>query len=135
MALLEAAAGMRGMRLLSVQPGLARRWNDFARTLKAPRAVFATTSGRHAVVACVVDRAIRAVSIGPWQDDAPAAGTTAADAALSTSRLDARAARLLASLGIAGGTEPEYLLVTDDPAVARAAPPPWSVVAPPELAT
>ena len=135
MATLEAAAGVRGMRLLSVQPSLARRWNSFAPTLKAERAVFATTSGRHAVVACVVDQSIRAVSVGPWRDDDDAAaGTTAAQAALAAARLDARAARLLASLGIADGAEPEHLLITDDPAMAGAAPPPWSVVAPPELA-
>ena len=136
MAMLEAAAGVRGIRLLSVQPSLARRWNSFAPTLKAERAVFATTSGRYSVVACVVDQAIRAVSVGPWQDEGDTAqGTSAAQAALATARLDARAARLLASLGIADGNETEHFLVTDDPAVADAAPPPWSVAAPPELAT
>jgi hypothetical protein len=139
--MLDAAARSRGLRLESVQPGFARRWNAFARTLNAETAVFAATSGRHAVVACVVDRAMRALSIGPWQDEhgriaaeGPASRDAAAGHAPGTSLLDARAARLLASLGIAAGADAQYLLVADDPAAASAAPAQWSVVGTPEVA-
>jgi hypothetical protein len=50
-------------------------------------------------------------------DDA-AASATQAKAGHATSLLDARAARLLASLGIAPTGEADYLLVSDDAAAA-----------------
>src|SRR5262249_5222279 len=52
-AALAAAANLRGVHLASVQPAFARRWNTYARSLVTPTAVFASTSGAHAVVSCV----------------------------------------------------------------------------------
>ncbi|MGZ5767152.1 MAG: hypothetical protein ACXWJ9_08130 [Caldimonas sp.] len=127
---LAAAAELRGLRLDSVQPAFGRRWNAFARGLKASTAVFASTSGAHAVVSCVVDRAVCAVSAGPWQEDGGAAAEPAATAsAESLSLLDDRAARLLASIGIESSVESDYLLVSAN-APGAAAASRWSVVDP-----
>ena len=131
-AALAAAADLRGLRLASVQPGFARRWNAFARGLDAPTAVFASTSGPHAVVSCVVERALCAVSSGPWRDSGETAPgrSPRATATAALSLLDERAARLLAGIGIETTIAPAYLLVSAD-AAAGAAPSRWTVVAPP----
>ena len=123
---LAAAADLRGLRLDSVQPSFSRRWNTFARDLAAPTAVFASTYGPHAVVSCVVGRALCAVSTGPWQDsdDSPRAPHGG-----GLSLLDERAARLLSSLGIETTVEPAYMLVSAN-AAAGAALSRWTVVEP-----
>jgi phage tail sheath gpL-like len=83
------------------------------------------------VVSCVVDRAVCALSAGPWLDDGdPASGAAASrTSAGASSLLDERAARLLASLGIESTVEPDYLLVTANAAAAASAPR-WAVVDP-----
>ncbi|MGZ5797762.1 MAG: hypothetical protein ACXWJG_12680 [Caldimonas sp.] len=128
---LAAAAELRGLRLDSVQPAFGRRWNAFARGLKASTAVFASTSGAHAVVSCVVDRAVCAVSAGPWQEERGpvSTGPAATASAESLSLLDDRAARLLASIGIESSVESDYLLVSAN-APGAAAASRWSVVDP-----
>ncbi len=130
-ATLAATADLRGLRLDSVQPVFARRWNAFARDVDAPTAVFASTSGSHAVVSCVVDRALCAVSTGPWRDggDALPDAPTGAASAGALALLDERAARLLAGQGIETTEAPVYLLVSAD-AAAGAASSRWTVVAP-----
>ena len=130
-AALAAAANLRGVRLASVQPAFARRWNTYARGLVTPTAVFASTSGAHAVVSCVVERALCAVSTGPWQDsDNPtpdaSAGATPAGA---LTMLDERAERLLASLGVEATDALAYMLVGPN-VEAGAAPSRWTVIEP-----
>jgi hypothetical protein len=120
---LGAVANLRGLRLASVQPAFARRWNTYARDLVTPAAVFASTSGAHAVVSCVVDRAVCAVSTGPWQDgDKP---TPASDLTM----LDERAERLLASVGVEASDALPCRLVTANVDVA-ASPSRWTVIEP-----
>ncbi|MFL6665507.1 MAG: hypothetical protein ACJ8G7_25330 [Rhizobacter sp.] len=128
---LAAAANLRGVRLVSVQPAFARRWNTYVRGLVTPTAVFASTSGAQAVVSCVIERALCAVSTGPWQDGDNAtpyasAGATPADA---LTMLDERAERLLASLGVEATDALAYMLVTAD-VEAAAAPSRWTVIEP-----
>lgn len=118
-AALAAAANLRGARLASVQPAFARRWNTYIRSHVAPTAVFASASGAHAVVSCVVDRALCAVSTGPWQDG-------------DISMLDERADRLLASLGVEATDALAYTLVGANGA-AGAAPSRWAVIEPSEV--
>lgn len=133
-AALAEEVNLRGARLASVQPAFARRWNAYARSLPTPNAVFASTSGAHAVVSCVVGRALCAVSTGPWQDSEPAvaAASAAATPAGSLSLLDERAERLLASLGVEPGDALTCLLVGADVA-ASAAPSRWTVIEPSEV--
>jgi hypothetical protein len=120
---LAAAANVRGARLASVQPAFARRWNTHARALVPPTALFASTSGAHAVVSCVVQRAVCAVSTGPWQDSEHA---TPADA---LAMLEERADRLLASLGVEPTDALARMLVTSE-TEAAAAPSRWTVIEP-----
>ncbi len=132
-ATLATAAKLHGLHLESVQPGFARRWNSIEWSGKAATSVFAVTSGSHAVVTCVVDRAVCAVSVGPWEADSdPAAaehtgGETLTLRTVSTTLLDERAARLLASLGIATTANPDFVLVTPD-ATAVAASSRWVTI-------
>ncbi|MEO8311829.1 MAG: hypothetical protein ABI520_11695 [Caldimonas sp.] len=137
--LLEAAAARHGVVLKSVQPAFATSWNAFMRGRDDAPAVFASTSGWHALVSCVVDGAVRAVSSGPWQDSGSAAANDAkatgfaASADRGAARLDERAARLIASAGIAGARDAGFLVVGADPS-AVATSPGWTAVAAPELA-
>ena len=130
-AALVAAADLRGLRLDSVAPAFARRWNAFARDLGVPTAVFASTSGPHVVVSCVVDRALCAVSTGPWQDGGGATpdGSSHPSAAGELALLDERAARLLSGLGIEPSEACACLLVSAD-AAAGVTSSRWTVVAP-----
>ncbi|NML44479.1 hypothetical protein HHL11_12005 [Ramlibacter sp. G-1-2-2] len=121
---LAEAANLRGARLASVQPTFARRWNTYARGVVAPTAVFASTSGAHAVVSCVVERALCAVSTGPWQDDDKPAG--------ALTLLDERADRLLASLGVEATDALACMVVSAD-VDAQAAPSRWTVIEPAEV--
>lgn len=131
---LAAAAEQRGSRLVSVQPAFCRQWNAFARLLTARVAIFAVTSGGHAVVACVVAGAVCGISVGPWAgaevDDASTLGDEKARTRMpiQTSLLiEWRATRLFASLGIELNSEPQFILVTPDPSMLRVSAP-WTVV-------
>jgi hypothetical protein len=136
--LLAVAAGRHGVVLDSVQPAFARSWNAFVRGRHDAPAVLATTSGWHVLVSCVVDGAVRAVGSGPWRDESSATvGTSAAGAPSPRPRaavgLDARAARLLASAGIAGDPGATFLVVGNEPGAVPSSPG-WTAAAAPELA-
>ena len=109
---LVAAADVHGLRLASIQPAFACRWNAALSRLDATGAVIATTSAGHAMVTCVIDGAVRAISVGPWHDAAQ--GAAGAD---PTPFLEERATRLLAELGVDDGSRPHYLLGWPDDAV------------------
>jgi hypothetical protein len=132
---LAAIADRQGSRLASIQPGFVRHWNAFARALPKEPALFAVVSGTHVVVACVVGKAIRGISIGQslvTPADATVSAPTAAltaTAASEVSSLDERVARLLASLGIEQTDATEFIVVSSDP-VPLTASPRWKVVQP-----
>lgn len=122
---LAAAISLRGARLASVQPAFARRWNTYARSLVAPTAVFASTSGAHAVVSCVIDRALCAVSTGPWQDSDSPTPT-------ALTMLDERAERLLASVG-AEANDALACMVVGEHVEVGTEPSRWTVIEPSEV--
>lgn len=115
----QNAARNHGLRLASVQPWFSRRWNERAHTLTSDTSVFVVASEQNAVVACVVRRAICAISMGPWTDPSIVASADSAGAPVKATRgtasLDARVERLLASMGIADDADADYLLMTSDP--------------------
>jgi len=128
-----AATARHGARLAHVQPAFVRQWNAHARTPTAATSVFAALSGGHVVLACIVDGAIRGISVGPWaRHPVPARQPTAGGAratepqAESGALLDERAARLVASLGVDPASVAEFVLVAGD-AAAIAASPRWTV--------
>jgi hypothetical protein len=130
-AALATVAKLRGVRLSSVQPAFARRWNTYVRDHATPTVVFASTSGAHAVVSCVVERALCAVSTGPWLDSGDSMpdaseGVAPADA---LGMLDERAARLLASLGVEATDALAYTLVGANVDMGTA-PTRWTVIEP-----
>jgi hypothetical protein len=128
---LTAAARLRGLRLASIQPAFARRWNTYAASRATPTAVFASTCGAHAVVSCVVERALCAVSTGPWQegDNATPDASAGVAPAGALTLLDERAARLLASLGVES-TDALACMVVGANVDAAGAPSRWTVIEP-----
>jgi hypothetical protein len=126
--LLAAAAKRHGVVLDSVQPAFARSWNAFVRGRRDVPAVIASATGWHALVSCVVDGAVRAISSGPWHDDGPSTMRGALADGVSPSgrgsaaRLAERAERLLASAGIASGPGTSFLVVGAEPGSVPAGP-------------
>lgn len=130
---IESAARSHGMTLLSIQPRFPACWNENARALLSETSVVVVASEQHAVIACVVRRAIHAISIGPWAlrlgDSAPRSNSSPAhEEPTDTFALDDHVDRLLASLGVDETARPDYLLITEG-AEAVAASTRWSVVA------
>ena len=70
--LLVETAASRRMRLTSLRSTFAVCWDRYGRHQKVKAMVFVVALGSHAVVACVVDRSIRALSAGHWHRLGPA---------------------------------------------------------------
>lgn len=107
-ALLEAlktAAHAHGLSLASCEPSFVAQWNAHARGALGDAVVFAVATGLNAMIACVRDGAITAVSNGPWFAErhcAASAGLLARQGmtdAADRSTLDLQVDRLLASHG------------------------------------
>lgn len=91
-AAIEQAARRAGTVLVSLQPDFCAQWNRHA-TAFAGAGVFATADSAQLTVACVDGATITALSSGPFE----ATGVAAAD--WPAHPVDARSARLLASVG------------------------------------
>jgi hypothetical protein len=128
------AAGPRGINLASMQSSFARHWNAHGGRQRSSTAVFVVASRGHAVVACVVERSICAISSGPWIGPrAPKVGaaltTGTRDAAIKV--LDAWVDRLLASLGIPCAAATVFTLVAPSARV-HGTSPRWNLIDVPE---
>ena len=64
--LFRKAAKLHGMTLASVQSQFGSCWNVLARSESATEVVFVVASRGSAIVACVLQRSICALSTGPW---------------------------------------------------------------------
>lgn len=136
--LLKDCAQRHGLRLASIEPDFCLQWNRHASAAKHGTSVFAVASGQDAVIACVREGAVAAISNGAWFAGPPSDGDGAADPgrlarALAAERpvreslLDIRLARLLASMGLDPATASDLVLVA--PAWARSkVSPRWTVV-------
>lgn len=105
--LLVAAATSRRMHLASLRSTFALCWERYARDQNRDAMVFVVALGGHAVVACIVDRSICAVSAGHWHPlgaahRRPAGSTDHAGATESDDghTIDDRVDRLMACMGI-----------------------------------
>ena len=113
---LSDAAAQHGSTLASVQPDLCMQWNRHATALKPGGSVFAVACGREAVIASVSDGTISALSSGAWLDRQD-----------TTSALDSRVDRLLASVGRDAASQSAFVLVA--PAwCEKAVSPRWTVM-------
>lgn len=101
------AAARHGLSLVSLQPEFCLHWNRHAAALAHGAGVFATANGRHAIVCCVADGVITALSCGPCleEDAAPQ------EALWAQRSLDSRVNRLLASIGLDASSVSTFLLV------------------------
>lgn len=126
--LLGDAAARHGLHLASVEPDFCLQWNRHAPAAKRGTSVFAVASGHDAVIACVRDGAVAAISNGAWftgqsseGDDRFDPGTLeralAAGRPVRKSLLDIRLARLLTSMGLDPAAVVDLVLVA--PAWAR----------------
>lgn len=104
------AASRHGLSLASLQPEFCMQWNRHAGALSDGTGVFATTNGAHAIVACVADGAITALSCGPLLEDEP----VPQDDLPAKSSLDSRVNRLLASIGLDASGVSTFILVAPD---------------------
>jgi hypothetical protein len=122
---LSAAATHHSMTLDSIQTDLCLQWNRHATALKPGAAVFAVASGREAVIACVSNGAITAISHGAWLDRQDVLDAAAAriktlmcglglEPSATAGLLDTRADRLLASLGLDAANQSAYVLVAPE---------------------
>ena len=112
--LLEQAASRHGLGMESLQPGFCTHWNRHADALADGSGVFSVMSKEYAVVACATRGSIIAVGSGHCPNDFDAPGSDTSPA----SSLDARADRLLASVGLDPDSVPAFVLVAPDPQAA-----------------
>jgi hypothetical protein len=122
---LADAATRHQLKLRSIQPDFCLQWNRHSSALKPGAGVFAVACGREAVVACVQQGAVAAISSGGWLDQSDTPGATSVgvkrlmcgfglDSATTTGMLDTRVGRLLSSLGRDAADQSSYLLVAPD---------------------
>ncbi len=130
---LSEAAARHGLRLATVQPDFCLQWNRHASAMKPGPAVFAVASGYEAVIACVSDGAVAAISNGAWlARSQPAGNSTGAVNRLmrglgleSSSKevlLDIRVDRLLASVGRDAASQSAFVLVAPEMAGTKVSP-------------
>lgn len=100
-------ASRHRLSLTSLQPEFCIQWNRHAGALPHGTGVFATTNGTHAIVACVANGAITALSCGPVLAEEP----VPQDGLRSKTSLDSRVNRLLTSIGVDPSGVPSFILV------------------------
>lgn len=105
--LLVEAATSRRMRLASLRSNFAVCWDRYGRQQDFKTMVFVVALGGHAVVACIVDRSICALSAGHWHPLGPAnrrqvstPSSESAGGADAAHTIDGRVDQLLACLGL-----------------------------------
>ena len=121
--LLSQSASRHGLRLCSVEPDFCLQWNRHAGTVRAGTSVFAVASGHDAMIACVSNGAVIAISSGAWvsgsrrkagADSAAPMRSSAAEPAAGENLLDVRLARLLASVGLDPADRSDRVLVATE---------------------
>jgi hypothetical protein len=90
------------LHLASVQPAFIRQWNRHAVGASGGNRVFVVADGAAAMIACVRDGVIRAVSSGAWCVASDGGG----------SLLDDQVDRLLAGLGVEGGGDDAFQMIS-----------------------
>jgi hypothetical protein len=90
------------LHLASVQPAFVRQWNRHAVGASGGNRVFVVADGAAAMIACVRDGVVRAVSSGAWCVAGDDGG----------SLLDDQVDRLLAGLGVDGGQDDAFQLIS-----------------------
>jgi hypothetical protein len=122
---LSEAAARHGLKLVSVQPDFCLQWNRHAPAVNPGAAVFAVASGQEAVIACVADGAVAAISGGAWlaRVNLPGNSTVAVNKLMHglglepTAKdvlLDVRVDRLLASVGQDAASQSAFVLVAPE---------------------
>ena len=125
LSVLSEAAARHGMLLGSVQPDFCVQWNRHANVLKPESSVFAVASGHEAMVACVSQGAVSAISSGAWLDRDDLPGQPQArvktlmcglglESTATSHLLDARVNRLLASVGLDAAMQSAFVLVAPE---------------------
>ncbi len=127
---LSEAAARHGLTLASVQPDFCLQWNRHAPALKPGAAVFAVAAGHEAVIACVADGAVAAMSSGAWLARVHRPGNSTVtvnqlmhglglEPAAKEVLLDMRVDRLLASVGQDAASQSAFVLVAPEMAGAK----------------
>ena len=134
----NVAAGAHRLSIGSIRPRFSVQWNRQLGGKPVENMVFAVADGANALIACVRNGAVTAVSNGPWCADCADFEDSTVDRLLagmgladkgSVALIDLQVDRLLASLGIAPAVPAEYLLVSaTEPHVYLSSR--WTVLAP-----
>jgi hypothetical protein len=122
---LSEAAARHGLKLTSVQPDFCLQWNRHSHAVAPGACVFAVASGHDAVIACVADGTVAAVSRGAWLARAhqPGNSTVAVNKLMhglglepsaKEVLLDIRVDRLLASIGLDAASQSAFVLVAPE---------------------
>ena len=122
---LSEAAARHGMSLGSVQPDFCVQWNRHVNVLKPESSVFAVACGHEAMVVCVSQGAVSAISSGAWldRDDLPGQPQVRVktlmcglglESTATSHLLDARVNRLLASVGLDAAMQSAFVLVAPE---------------------
>ena len=122
---LSEAAARHGLTLATVQPDFCLQWNRHAPAVMPGAAVFAVAAGHEAVIACVSDGAVAAMSSGAWlaRIHQPGNSTASVNQLMHglglepTSKevlLDVRVDRLLASVGQDAAGQSAFVLVAPE---------------------
>ena len=116
------AAATHHMNVASLQPSFNVQWNHHLGGRRMANAVFAVADGAHALIACVRDGVVTAVSNGPWYADRGGLGDSTVDRLLagvglvdskkSVTLIDVQVDRLLAGLGVDPGARADFVLVS-----------------------
>lgn len=122
---LSEAAARHGMKVDTLQPDFCLQWNRHAGAIKPGAAVFAVASGQEAMIACVADGSVAAMSSGAWlaRVHQPGNSTAAVNKLMHglglepTAKevlLDVRTDRLLASVGQDAASQSAFVLVAPE---------------------
>jgi hypothetical protein len=122
---LSEIAARHGLTLATVQPDFCLQWNRHAGAVNPGAAVFAVASGQQAVIACVADGAVAAMSSGAWLARVHQPGNSTAavnqlmhglglEPSAKEVLLDVRTDRLLASIGQDAASQSAYVLVAPE---------------------
>jgi hypothetical protein len=117
---IDAAARAHKLQVAGIRPRFERQWNRHLGALRSPVSVFAVAEGAHALIACVRDGVITALSSGPWCADVGQFSDSVVDRLMagmglvgkeSVTLLDLQVDRLLAGLGIDLAAPADFVLV------------------------
>ena len=116
------AATTHRVTVASLQPSFNVQWNHHVGGRRITNAVFAVADGTSALIACVREGVVTAVSNGPWYADRGGVGDSTVDRLLagvgladntkSVTLIDVQVDRLLAGLGVDCGARADFVLVS-----------------------